>query len=382
MTQPGLQHATPAVRVFGGERALDALPRELDRLGLRRAVLFFGRSMLGHDAALARVESALGARLAGRFDGVREHSPTDAVEAGRRALEEWGADSVVALGGGSAVVTARAASILLAERRDVRELCTRRDPDGRLVSPHLGAPKLPQWVVPSTPNTAYAKAGSAVRDPATGERLALYDPKTRARAVFLDPVVAGTASVPLVLGSALTALSMAIEGVVSRVDDPLADALLLHGLRMCADWLPRALDAPDDTEPRLRLMAAALLAGQGSDYTGGGLAQALSHAVGPISSVSNGVVHGLLLPATLRYAAPVAATSLAPVGEALGSPDGIAAVERLLARCGVPARLRDVGVDRDALGGVVDHVLDDWTASRAPRDAGRDELLAILQEAW
>jgi alcohol dehydrogenase class IV len=48
-------------------------------------------------------------------------------------------------------------------------------------------------VVPSSPTTAYAKAGAAVRDPETGERLALYDPKARAQGVVLDPVMALTA---------------------------------------------------------------------------------------------------------------------------------------------------------------------------------------------
>ena len=62
----------------------------------------------------------------------------------------------------------------------MRDLCTTRGPDGRLSSPKLLAPKIPNWVVPSTPITAYAKAGTAVRDPDTDERLALFDPKTRA----------------------------------------------------------------------------------------------------------------------------------------------------------------------------------------------------------
>lgn len=196
--------------------------------------------------ALARVESALGERLAARFDGVREHSPLPAVEAARTALADAQADAVIAVGGGSAIVTARAATILLAEQRDVRELCTRREADGRLTSPKLLAPKLPQWVVPTTPTTAYAKAGSAVRDPETGERLALFDPKTGAQGIFIDPVMALTAPVELALASGLNAFSMAVEGLQSEVDDPLAEALLTHALRMLAEWLPRLRREPDD----------------------------------------------------------------------------------------------------------------------------------------
>ena len=391
MTLPQIQHVTPPFRTFCGSDALAALPRELNRLGVSRAVLFCDPAMLRYADVLGRVESALGERLAGRFDGIREHSPVAAVEDGRRALAQARADAVIVLGGGSAIVTARAATILLAEQRDVRELCTRREADGRLTSPRLVVPKLPQWVVPSTPITAYARAGSAVRDPATGERFALYDPKTRAQGIFLDPAVALTAPVALAKSSALNAFSMAVEGLQADVDDPLAEALLTHALRMLGAWLPRLESAPDNAEPRLRLMLAALLCGQGSDYVGGGLAQALSHATGPRSSVSNGDVEAMLLPHTMRFNAAVTGARLSRVADALdarpqadGSPAdrAIAAVKRVLAEVGLPARLRDVGVVDTVLPQVADHAMDDWFLTQVPRRAGHDDLMDLLQAAW
>jgi len=63
--------------------------------------------MLRH--TFVTTESALGKRLVACYDGVREHSPVPAVEAGRRLLEEVQANAVIAVGGGSAIVTARAA---------------------------------------------------------------------------------------------------------------------------------------------------------------------------------------------------------------------------------------------------------------------------------
>jgi alcohol dehydrogenase class IV len=392
MSNLRFQHATPAFRTFCGPEALSALPRELARLGATRAVIVCDPAMLRYPDALGRVESALGERLAGRFDEVAPHSPIDAVEAGRVALEKAQADAVIAVGGGSAVVTARAASILLAEQRDVRELCTQRGEDGRLVSPRLSAPKLPQWVVPTTPVTAYAKAGSAVRDPETGERLALFDPKTRAQGLFLDPELALTAPVGLASSSALNAFAMAVEGLQSAVDDPLGEALMVHALRMLATWLPRLTQDPDSAEPRLRLMLGSLLCGQGSDYLGGGLAQALSHATGPRSSASNGVVEALLLPHILRFNAPVAGARCARIVEALdpGAPtdaasvvdSAIAAVEGVLGAIGVPTRLRDIGVDESVLPEVVDHAKDDWVLTTAPRPATESDLRDLLRSAW
>ena len=391
MTTLAFRHVTPAFRTFCGPDALAALPKDVDRIGARRVVIFCGPSLRRHPDAVARVEEALGPRLAGCFDGVQEHSPLAVVEAGRRALQDAGADAVVAVGGGSAVVTARAASILLAEGQDVHALCTRRGPDGRLVSPRLNAPKLPHWVVPSTPTTAYAKAGSAVRDPDSGERLPLFDPKTRAQGIFLHPAVAMTAPPALVRSAALDAVTMAVEGLQAGGGDPLAAAQLNQALRMLGQWLPRVLDSGQDAEPRLHLMVAALLAGQGNDVSGGGLAQPIAHAAGPRSAVANGVVEALLLPGTMRFTAPVAGAALTAVAEALGAPAtpsvtpadlAITAVEGLLAEVGVPTRLREIGLAREDLDAIAEHALEDWSMTRVPRPAGPDELRELLHSAW
>jgi alcohol dehydrogenase class IV len=193
------------------------------------------------------------------------------------------------------------------------------------------------------------------------------------------------------VSAALNAFAMAVDGLQSSVDDPLAEALLLHGLRLLATWLPRLGQAPGDAEPRLRLMTGALLVGQGSDHVGGGLAQALSHAAGPRSSVANGVVEALLLPHTMRFNAPVTRDRLSLVSEALASAganapssvDGaVGEVERVLAAAGAPARLRDVGVDPDDVDVIVDRTLDDWAITRVPRPADRGQLVDLLRQAW
>ncbi len=382
-----LRHVTPAFRTFCGDDALAALPREFARVGAHRAVIVCIPAVVQHTDAMQRLHQALGDRLVGQFEGVEEHSPLPSVEKARWFLAEHDADAVIAVGGGSSIVTARAATILLAEQRDIRQLCTHRDGTGRLVSPKLAAPKLPQWVVPSSPTTAYAKAGSAVRDPETGERLALYDPKSRAQGVMLDPVMALTAPPRLSWSAALNVFSMAVEGLLSRHVDPLADALLAHALRTVVTWLPRVAKEPEQAQPRLQLMLAALMSGQGSDHTGGGLAQALSHAVGPRSSAPNGVVEALLLPHGMRFAADVAGDRLAAIADYLGladrSPDGvIAEIERLLAVFEAPTRLRDIGVDQESLDVAAEHALDDWAITSGPRVPNRQEVHQLLHDAW
>lgn len=382
-----LRHVTPAFRTFCGNDALRGLARELDRTGAQRAVIVTVPAILAHQDAVDRLHAALGDRLAGVYDGVVEHSPLPAVEEARRFLADHRADVVIAVGGGSAVVTARAASIMLAEDRDIRELCTQRGADGSLVSPKLNAPKLPQWVIPSTPTSAYAKAGAAVRDPDTGERLALYDPKIRAQGVALDPVVALTAPERLARSASLNVLSMAVEGLLSTTEDPLADALLAHALRTVVEWLPRLQSEPDAAAPRLQLMLAALMSGQGGDFTGGGLAQALSHAIGPRSSEANGVVEALLLPHAMRFVADVVPHRFALIGDVLRVQDRnpetiVDAVATVLASFAVPTRLRDVAVTQDALIESANHAMDDWAITAGPRTPSRQEVVDLLTNAW
>lgn len=388
-----LRHVTPPFRVYYGADSLQQLPAELDRLACRRAVVFCGQTLANHPDGVRLVADALGERYAGVFDHVTAHSPLPSVLAGVEVLRALEADAVVAVGGGSAVVTARASSILLAEARDIGELCTQFPSGKPPVSPRLARPKLPQWVVATTPTTAYAKAGTAVLDPALGRRLALFDPKTRANALFIHPALALTAPPQLALGAAVQAFSMAVQGIESRSRDTLADALLLHALRVLASNLCKLADEPDNPETRGQLMLGALMAGQGTDHAPTGLTSALAHCVGARFHLDNGITNAVLLPHAMRFNAPATVGRLALIAEALGasvsgSPeaamaDATRAIEKLFAHIGLPERLRDVGVPEEGLALLAADSAGDWFLHQNPRPVcGTADILEVLRAAW
>ena len=389
MDMPSFQHTTPAVRVYYGPDCLDSLGKELARLERRRAVVFCGPWAEGPllDAVLA----GMGERCATVFTGVVAHSPVDAVKAAAQELKRVQADAVVALGGGSSIVTARAASILAAEGRDVRELCTVTDDKGGLKSPRLSAPKLPQIIVPTTPNTAMVKAGSAVFDPATGERLALFDPKTRAQSIFIDPRMLQSAPRALVASASVNAFATALEGLMSRSGEPLADALLMHSVRLLARHLP-ATSSHDDPQVRGELVLAGILCGQGTDHTGAGITTVLGHAIGARHGLENGMVNAIVLPHVLRFNAESAVAGLDKIAGALGLPRADAAstlaetvdtVVAIFEALGLPRQLRAVGVARETLPEIARLSMGDWFLRGNPRQV-RDasELQQILEQAW
>jgi alcohol dehydrogenase len=383
------QHITPPLRLFSGPDSLESLGRELGRIGSRRAVVFCGPWAEG--PLLDAVRAGLGDRCAGVFAGVVAHSPVASVEEAARELQRVEADAVVALGGGSSIVTARAASILVAEKGDPRSLCTARDANGQLRSPKLLAPKLPQFIVPTTPTTAMVKAGSAIFDPSTGERLALFDPKTRAHAIFIHPEMILSSPRDLAVSASANTFSMAIEGLTSRSGDPISDALLIHVLRMLAQHLPNPKVA-DDADVRAELMLAAVLCGQGTDYTGAGITTVLGHAIGARHHLDNGIANAIVLAHVLRFNGIAGETGLQKVAAALGLPRSegeaqveavVEAIDVLFSRLGIPRRLREVGVSREALPDIAAHAIGDWFLGGNPRPVrSESELQQVLEGAW
>jgi alcohol dehydrogenase len=381
------QYVAPELRVYQGGDSLAALKRELERNGCRRAAIICGNTV-SRSPELAALRDSLGSLVAGVTPSAREHSPVSGVDEATRFLAETEADSIIAIGGGSAAVTARAAAIASGENKPLAELCTRRTADGKFESPRLNAPKLPQFVVPTTPSTAFVKAGTAVHGE-DGERLAMFDPKTRAKAIFVHPDFVMTSPIQLVQSATLNAFANAVEALESPKCDPFSEALLMQALRLIKTNLHRV--GGGGVGPRELLVVAAIQCGRGTEQGGTALASVLAHAIGQRSHVANGIVGAIVLPHTMRFNATATLDRGATVIEALldrgGSANGPAVasdvVEKFLNRLAVPRALRDIGVKRDDLSEIADAAMLDWFISRNPRPVSDAAALReVLGAAW
>lgn len=384
-------HNTPALRIEQGADCFRLLASEIDRVASRRVAVLCGATLGRPDSPLARVTEALGARCVGVYSGVRVDSPLSAVEDAVAEVRRLQADAIVAVGGGSAITTARAVAILLAEKARVQDLCTHRQGDGKLISPKLLEPKMPVFNVPTTPTTAAVKAGSAVLDPVEGRRLALFDPKARARAVFVHPELIASSPRRVFVGAGLNTLTLVVECLMSPRGDPIADALLLHALRMSRSLLPSAASG-DDPQVRADLVIASILCGQGSDYTGAGMTIPIGHALSTRFHVGMGMADAVVLPHVLRFNAEASPAGIDKLAFALGvhavtfeaRVDAVVdALNALFADLGVPSRLRDTGIPKESLADIAAICFDDWFLQSNPRPIKHvDEVQQVLEQAW
>lgn len=388
LQRDNFSHIAPPLRLHFGDESLEALAAELRRVGSRRpfvvAARSLGRSPGSDGTTMALVNAALDGFQITHWPEVEAHSPLRSVQRAAQAMDLAGADAIIAVGGGSAIVTARAANVLLCEGGDPLSLCTRMI-NGRHVSPKLMQPKLPQFVIPSTPTTAMAKAGSAMLNEANHCRAVLFDPKTRALAIFIHPRITATAPQPLIVGAALNTLSMSVEGLESQIGNPLSDVQLMHSLALLAQALPAFSHRPDDANLRARLMLSAVLCAQGTDQAGSGLSSVLAHALGVRYGLANGLINAVMLPHTMRFNAAGPRARRLPVSRLFGVTDARDAADTMqafLRQLGVPARLRDLGVLRGDLPALAESAGNDWFLGQAPRSASGGDLLALLETAW
>lgn len=398
------RHTAYPVRVYAGDDALSNLGAAVARTGGRRPLVVCGQSVARRTNLPERVAAALGEAPAGVFDGVQTGSPVPAALEGVRMAREVEADVIIAVGGGSAVVTARAIIILLAEGEDARQHATRY-PSGRPpVSPRLTAPKLPNVLVLTTPTTAATRAGTAVIDGATGHRLEMFDPKTRPAAVIWDTDALLTAPAELCISAAGSLFS----GVVGALQAPRLNAMamadLLGALGMLLENMPAVRRDPADGAARVNLCAASFMYNRAGD-TGAGDTGAGGAALGVVSALahsldtrypecSHGAAYAITTAPGMRFNRDYNAAGQARVADALGVREpGMSdvqaaevaadAVGSFFEAVGLPGRLRDVGAPADGIPIIAEDALTDFGLHRNVRPvSGADELEGLLRAAW
>jgi alcohol dehydrogenase class IV len=296
---------------------------------------------------------------------VPEHSSVETVERIAAIVRTERVDGFVALGGGSVSDTAKAAAILLGEGGRLEDHASRFTPPASLHIPELKAPKLPIVSIPCTASGAEVTPGLGIR---SGNRKLLFtDHQVAARLILIDPQANLAVPAELMLTTGMNGLAHCIEGLYSKVRTPVTDALCLHGIALFADALLRVAREPQSMPARAALLAAAHLSGRVLLNARTCLHHAICHALGAVTRVSHGAANAVMLP----HAA------------AFNDSPYVERIRVLQSATGVPARLRDLGVPRDALASVAGKVMQERGVYFNPRPVPSPTVVQkLLEEAW
>lgn len=398
-TKPFRSVALP-VRVHGGPNVIARLSDEVDRLRAQRVFVVCGQTVAHKTDLLDRVKESLGGKFAGVFDAVQASSPLPSVELATAQARDAKADLIVALGGGSAVVTTRALIILLAEGGRAQDHATQYPPGQPPVSPRLMKPKIPNIVVLTTPTTAVTRAGTAVLDLETGHRVELFDPKTLPAAVFLDTDALLTAPTWLCLSAAASCFSGVVGALQSPEQaNPLAEGDLIQALGLLRRDMQLVKSQEESGRSRVNLCAAAILMNRAMDSGAGGgvlgVVSSLAHSLDSgYPECSHGDAYAVLTAPGIAFNRDFNLAGQARLASIMGVMNGdmddrrgadaaAAAVAETYRQLEMPSRLREVGVPEDGVKQIAVDSMTDFGITRNVRpvkDAA--ELDELLKQIW
>jgi alcohol dehydrogenase class IV len=293
---------------------------------------------------------------------------------------------LVAIGGGSSIDTAKGLSVLFAH--------------GGIGQDYGGAEKVPGPCIPFFACPTTAGTGSEVTniavfdDPERGVKEGVVSNHIFARVAFVDPTLTYGCPSKVTAASGMDALVHAIESYTGNKATPFSDMLALKAMQLIMGSLRQAVKDGSDREARRKMSEGALFGGMAFMNAGCAAVHALAYSLGSRFHVPHGVANAVLLPYVTECNLPYNMPRYAAVARMLGvkteglydqeaSEKGLEVAKTLAADVGIPTRLRELGVPKEALEGLA-------TASMAvtrlldnnPKQLTLEDVRGIWKNAW
>ena len=292
-------------------------------------------------------------------------------------------DSLIAVGGGSSIDTAKAIGIIIAnpEFADVRSL------EG--VAPTKN-PCSPIIAVPTTAGTAAeVTINYVITDEEKNRKMVCVDVHDIPVVAVVDPDMMSTMPKGLTAATGMDALTHAIEGYITKGAWTLSDMFHLKAIEIISEALPKAVN--NDPEGREAMALGQYIAGMGFSNVGLGIVHSMAHPLGALYDTPHGVANAIILPTVMEYNAPYTGEKYRDIAKAMGVKDtekmtieearkaACDAVAALSKKVGIPQDLKAIVKEKD-LDFLAESAYADACRPGNPRDTSVEEIKALYKK--
>lgn len=310
------------------------------------------------------------------FDQTPPNPTEDAAVAGFETYELNGCDGIIGIGGGATLDLAKAIAVLCSDPVPLWEYCNRN------ARPHPIIQPPPLILMPTTSGSGSEVGRSAVIIFNNGIKAGVGCP-TIVSVAICDPDLTRSLPKYMTAATGMDALSHCVETFCSPLVNPPIDAIALDGLTRLYQHIERAVSDGTDTDARWHMMMGAL-EGAVCFQKGLGAVHSVSHSLGALG-YHHGTLNALMLPHVLAINASVLQDKLPHLRRAMGVAPDTDLVELFLQlnqRLGLPAGLKELGVQQESFQALVQASLADNAHKTNPRLLSANDYLNLLAAAW
>ncbi len=371
---------------YFGPGARKELPEAIRRLGKSKALVVTDPGLIKFGVAKMVTDILDQAAIPYEIFSEVKPNPTVAnVCAGIDAFKASGADVLIAVGGGSAIDTAKGIGIVSnnPEFADIVSL------EGCAPTKHKSVPII---AIPTTAGTAAETTiNYVIIDENKQKKMVCVDPNDIPAVAIVDAELMYSLPRGLTAATGMDALTHAIEGYITRGAWQMSDMFEIEAIRMIAQWLPIAVEEPSNPDARNGMAVAQYIAGMAFSNVGLGLVHGMAHPMGSLFDVPHGVTNALLLPTVMEFNMPCCIDKYAAIARAMGvdtsamTPEEAAkaaceAVKALSLKVGIPQHLSELGISEADIPRLAQQALEDVCTPGNPRDVTLADIEALYHK--
>lgn len=317
------------------------------------------------------------------FDDVAADPPAAKVKQAVNTARAHGADSVIGLGGGSSMDTAKVVSVLLNSARSLEDIYG---------TDMVTEKRAPLILCPTTAGTGSEVTSISVITKKDDTKVAVVDNALYPDMAVLDPALTMGLPRPVTAATGIDAMVHAIEAYTNiHKKNPVSDALAREALRLLSTHIVKACENPSDANAREAMMLGAMLAGQAFANSPVGAVHAMAYPLGGIFHIPHGLSNSLMLEPVLKFNAPNADHHYAELADII-APDAsgsnaqkcdafIKRIVDIVEATGVERRLSQLGISHNDLPRMAEDALKGQRIlQNNPRPVAYDDALAMYTQ--
>ena len=316
------------------------------------------------------------------YSGIKPNPTIENVREGVQAFKDCGADSIITIGGGSSMDTAKAIGIIITnpEFEDVRSL------EGVAPTKNHAVPTI---AVPTTAGTAAeVTINYVITDTEKQRKFVCVDEHDIPEYAIVDPDMMSSMPKGLTAATGMDALTHAIEGYTTKAAWEMTDMFHLEAIRLISKNLRGAVE--NIPENREGMALAQYIAAQAFSNVGLGLVHGMAHPMGSLHDIPHGVANALLLPRIMEFNMPKCIEKFGVIAQAMGvdttgmskeqaAQAAVDAVKALSIRVGIPQHLTELNITEADIPALAAQAIADVCTPGNPRDVTEAEIIELYK---